>query len=61
MRRNLFCLFGFHQWHYLLSEVGYIPLSGWPKGTTCLKCGVPHPKPLGLDVDDDVSEPTEEW
>jgi len=40
------CSLSFHHWHYLLSEVGYVPLRGWPTGTKCLYCGIPHPNPL---------------
>jgi hypothetical protein len=40
------CLIGVQEWHFLLSEVGYVPLRGWPSGTTCLHCGKPHPRPL---------------
>ena len=43
---NLACRFGFHRWHYRLSEVGYVPLKGWPLGTSCIRCGIPHPQPL---------------
>jgi hypothetical protein len=46
MINKLLCRLGFHQWHYMLSEVGYVPLKGWPKQTTCSHCGIPHPSPL---------------
>lgn len=43
---NWRCFLLGHRWHFLLSKVGYVPLYGWPAGTTCLRCGIPHPKPL---------------
>lgn len=43
---KILCPIGIHQWHFLLSEVDYIPLHGWPAGTKCLHCGKPHPRPL---------------
>lgn len=46
MINHLLCLVGFHAWHYKLSEVGYVPLNGWPTGTTCQHCGKTHPSPL---------------
>jgi hypothetical protein len=46
MARNIACLLFGHRWYYLLSEVGYVPLYGWPLGTRCQRCGVAHPSPL---------------
>jgi hypothetical protein len=46
MINRLLCLIGVHAWHYKLSEVGYVPLNGWPAGTTCEHCGQAHPNPL---------------
>ena len=46
---RLLCFFGFHGWHYKLSEVGYVPLKGWPFGTTCQHCHKPHPRPLPIN------------
>ena len=43
---SILCRLGLHRWHYLLSEVGYIPLDGWPVGTTCERCGEAHPAPI---------------
>jgi hypothetical protein len=40
------CSIGAHSWHYRLSEVGYVPLRGWPEGTTCSHCAKPYPSPL---------------
>ena len=52
---NIFCRFGMHKWHFLLSEVGWIPLRGWPVGTVCMNCGIAHPKPLRKPI---LTEPT---
>lgn len=46
MNRNIRYILLGHKWHYLLSEVGYVPLHGWPLGTTCQRCGKEHPNPL---------------
>lgn len=46
MINRFLCRLGFHRWYYLLSEVGYVSLRGWPTGTKCLYCGIPHPNPL---------------
>jgi hypothetical protein len=46
MINRLLCLIGVHAWHYKLSEVGYVPLNGWPAGTTCEHCGQAHQNPL---------------
>jgi hypothetical protein len=46
MINRILCLAGIHAWHYRLSEVGYVPLRGWPIGTTCQHCGKSHPDPL---------------
>jgi hypothetical protein len=49
MMSRLLCFFGFHRWRYKLSEVGYVPLKGWPFGTTCQHCHKPHPRPLPIN------------
>ena len=46
MTIRFLCSLSFHHWHYRLSEVGYVPLRGWPTGTKCMYCGIPHPDPL---------------
>lgn len=57
---RLLCFFGFHKWHYKLSEVGYVPLKGWPFGTTCQHCHKPHPRPLPAPHVDTMTDTTRE-
>ena len=56
MRVKFLCLIIGHAWHYRLSEVGYVPLHGWPTGTRCERCGAAHPNPLPVPTIEEVGE-----